>query len=160
MWDAIAEALSRQKFAASGWECSSILDALDRHHGLYNDRVSQIQMDHWTRGRIALVGDAAFCLSSRRPGVGACDGGRLCPRWRAQALERRLHAAFTRYQERLHGLISTKQSAALTFASFFAPHSRLGMAIGNQVMRLMALPFVAELAVGQELKDGVELPEY
>jgi hypothetical protein len=34
------------------------------------------------------------------------------------------------------------------------------MAIGNQVMRLMALPFVAELAVGQELKDGVELPEY
>jgi 2-polyprenyl-6-methoxyphenol hydroxylase-like FAD-dependent oxidoreductase len=30
---------------------------------LYFDRVSQIRLDHWVRGRTALVGDAAACVS-------------------------------------------------------------------------------------------------
>jgi len=40
-----------------------ILAALDGAESLYLDRVSQIQMDRWTQGRVALVGDAAFCVS-------------------------------------------------------------------------------------------------
>ena len=30
---------------------------------IYFDRVSQIRMDRWTKGRTALVGDAAACVS-------------------------------------------------------------------------------------------------
>ena len=45
------------------WECSDILGELDRTHDLYFDRVSQIKIDKWSRGRIALVGNAAFCVS-------------------------------------------------------------------------------------------------
>jgi 2-polyprenyl-6-methoxyphenol hydroxylase-like FAD-dependent oxidoreductase len=37
--------LLRQRFGGSGWECPSILDALDRTDDLYFDRVSQIRMD-------------------------------------------------------------------------------------------------------------------
>ena len=30
---------------------------------IYFDRVSQVRMDRWTKGRTALVGDAAACVS-------------------------------------------------------------------------------------------------
>ena len=55
--------LVRTKFGNSGWECRRILDALDGASQLYFDRVSQIRMEHWSRGRVALVGDAAYCVS-------------------------------------------------------------------------------------------------
>src|SRR6201988_1920011 len=45
------------------WETSRILAELGRAKDLYFDRVSQIQMNSWSRGRTALVGDAAFCVS-------------------------------------------------------------------------------------------------
>ena len=59
--------LLRKRFGGSGWECPQILDALDTTNHLYFDRVSQIRMPIeqglWTRGRVTLVGDAAFCVS-------------------------------------------------------------------------------------------------
>jgi 2-polyprenyl-6-methoxyphenol hydroxylase-like FAD-dependent oxidoreductase len=161
--DDIAEqkAILRRKFAGSGWECRSILDALDRNDGLYMDRVSQIQMDRWTEGRVALVGDAAFCVS-----LLAGQGSALAmvaAYVLAGELKRvnGLHEiAFRRYEERLRAFISGKQKAALRFASFFAPRSRFGIFVGNQIMNLMSLPLVAEFAVGREMSDAVELPEY
>ena len=39
------------------------LAELERTEELYFDSVSQIRMQNWSRGRIALVGDAAFCVS-------------------------------------------------------------------------------------------------
>ena len=36
---------------------------LDSTQALYFDRVSQVKMETWWRGRVALVGDAAFCVS-------------------------------------------------------------------------------------------------
>jgi 2-polyprenyl-6-methoxyphenol hydroxylase-like FAD-dependent oxidoreductase len=61
------KAMLRKRFGNSGWECAQILDALDRAPDLYFDRISQIRMDAnrglWTRNRVALTGDAAFCVS-------------------------------------------------------------------------------------------------
>jgi 2-polyprenyl-6-methoxyphenol hydroxylase-like FAD-dependent oxidoreductase len=61
------KALLQKRFGNSGWECQQILDALDSTNDLYFDRVSQIRMGaqkgSWTRWRVTLVGDAAFCVS-------------------------------------------------------------------------------------------------
>ena len=57
------KAVLREKFAAGKWECPAILAELDRAAELYFDRVSQIRMSSWSQGRIALIGDAAFCVS-------------------------------------------------------------------------------------------------
>jgi 2-polyprenyl-6-methoxyphenol hydroxylase-like FAD-dependent oxidoreductase len=53
----------RERFSDGTWESPRILGELDHTHDLYFDRVSQIKMDCWSRGRVALVGDAAFCVS-------------------------------------------------------------------------------------------------
>jgi len=43
------------------WERPQILDG--RANELYFDRVSQVRMPKWSRGRIALPGDAVKCMS-------------------------------------------------------------------------------------------------
>jgi 2-polyprenyl-6-methoxyphenol hydroxylase-like FAD-dependent oxidoreductase len=50
-------------FAHDEWELLQILSALDGCTELYFDCVSQIRMDNWWQGRVALMGDAAFCGS-------------------------------------------------------------------------------------------------
>ena len=59
----LQKAMLRERFGDGKWECSRILGELDRTQDLYFDRVSQIMLDSWSRGRVALVGDAAFCVS-------------------------------------------------------------------------------------------------
>ena len=60
---AAQKAMLRQRFGGGGWECGQILACLDRAEDLYFDPVAQIKMPSWSRGRVALVGDAAFCVS-------------------------------------------------------------------------------------------------
>ncbi len=52
------KSILRDAFADSGWEWPQIEKELERTSDLYFDTVSQIQMDRWTKGRTALVGDA------------------------------------------------------------------------------------------------------
>ena len=59
----LQKAMLRERYGDGEWECPRILDELDRTPELYFDRVSQIRMESWSRGRVALIGDAAFCVS-------------------------------------------------------------------------------------------------
>lgn len=155
------KALLRARYASSGWECPMILEALDGAEGLYIDRVSQIQMERWTRGRVALVGDAAFCVSLLA-GQGSALA-MIAAYVLAGELERAAGdhvAAFARYEERLRAFIATKQKAAVKLSSYFAPRSRFGLLVGDQATKLMSIPFVSELLVGRELRDAIELPDY
>ena len=43
-----------------GWEIPRLLQEMQEASDFYFDDVSQIRMDNWTNGRLALVGDAAY----------------------------------------------------------------------------------------------------
>lgn len=155
------KAYIQERLSGSGWECPNILDALQHVDSLYIDRVSQIRMDRWTHGHVALVGDAAFCVSLLG-GQGSALS-MVAAYILAGELKRASgdhEAAFVRYQERLGAFIAGKQQAAVKLAPFFAPKSRFGVLLRNQGMKLMAVPFVTKLAVGREFRDRIELPEY
>jgi 2-polyprenyl-6-methoxyphenol hydroxylase-like FAD-dependent oxidoreductase len=86
---AAQKAILRKAFEGDGWELPRILAALDTSNDLYFDRVSQIRMASWSHGRVALVGDAGFCVSLLAgPGLGARDDGGLCSGWRAGNIAR------------------------------------------------------------------------
>ncbi len=138
-----------------------MLASLEGASELYMDRVSQIHMDRWTLGRIALVGDAAFCVSF------LAGQGSALAMVAAYVLAGELkrargdhERAFAVYQNRLSAFIAAKQKAALRLESFFTPHSRLGIFIGNQAMKLMSIPFVTDFIVGRSLQDKIDLPQY
>jgi 2-polyprenyl-6-methoxyphenol hydroxylase-like FAD-dependent oxidoreductase len=149
-------------FADVGWECPQMLAALASVDDIYFDRVSQIRLDRWTKGRTALVGDAAACVSL------LAGQGSILGMAEAYVLAGELHtcggdhsAAFDRYQQRLMPWLKRKQKSAAQFASSFAPKTALGIAFRTLVLRLMRpLPWVRDFFIGRELRDQVELPDY
>lgn len=154
-------AVLRERFGKSGWECPAILDAMDGCEEIYLDRVSQIRMDRWSRGRVALVGDAAHCVSLLAgQGTALAMIGSMVLAGELKAADGDHRAAFARYEERLRPFMEGKQHAAERFASSFAPRTSLGLAVRNQLTKLLSLPLVAELAIGRGLRDAIELPDY
>jgi 2-polyprenyl-6-methoxyphenol hydroxylase-like FAD-dependent oxidoreductase len=149
-------------FADVGWECPQILAAMASVGNMYFDQVSQIRLDRWTKGRTALVGDAAACVSL------LAGQGSILAMVEAYVLAGELRncsgdydAAFVRYEQRLMPLLKRKQKSAAKFASSFAPKTAMGIAFRNLVTRLMVrLPFVVEFFIGREMRDQVELPDY
>ncbi|HUN61296.1 MAG TPA: FAD-binding domain [Candidatus Sulfotelmatobacter sp.] len=159
------KALLRRRFAGGGWECAQILDALDSAGDLYFDRVSQIRMDPqqglWSRGRVALIGDSASCVSL------LAGQGTALAMVAAYILAGELHCcrgdygeAFRRYQNLFGPFVLAKQKAALRFAGSFAPKSKLSLFLRNRLFNLMSIRWIADLAVGRDLADHIALPEY
>lgn len=152
------ESLLRARFASAGWETPVILEQLSTAESLYLDCVSQIRMPSWTRGRVALLGDAAAC-----PSLLAGQGSALAM-VEAYVLAAELARApghieaFAGYERKLTSFLLSKQKAAERLALAFAPRNRRQLFVRNSVMKLMAVPLVAKLAVGKSFKDAIELP--
>ena len=52
-----------RRMAGDGWVRPQLLEYMRSAPDFYFDEMSQIKMDSWARGRVALVGDAGYCCS-------------------------------------------------------------------------------------------------
>ncbi len=148
-----------QVFADVGWECPQVLAAMSNVGDIYFDRVSQIRMDRWTKGRIALVGDAAACVSllaGEGTGLAMAEAYMLAVALHGCAGDHR--QAFTQYQDALMPFVRSKQESAAKFASSFAPTTSIGIAFRDAVTRLMRVPLIANYFIGRDLRDNLRLP--
>jgi 2-polyprenyl-6-methoxyphenol hydroxylase-like FAD-dependent oxidoreductase len=157
---AAQKALVRRAFAGRGWECDEMLAETDRTDDWYFDAVAQVRMPAWHRGRVALVGDAAYCpsLLSGQGSALAMAGAYVL----AYELERAggdHAAAFARYQDSFKPFIDSKQRAAEHFAWWMAPRTRLGVRLRNWTTQLMDLPILAGITVKRSFGDTITLPD-
>jgi len=151
----------RNVYADFGWEAPDILARLDDTDDLYFDRVSQIRMDRWTSGRVALVGDAAACVSllaGEGTGLGMTE---------AYILAGELHraqgdhaAAFRAYENKLQPELARKQKSAPRLAGFFAPKNALGCILRNIGTNATSLPILGKLLLNRLIRDNITLPDY
>lgn len=151
----------RSVYGNIGWECPRIIAALESCNELYYDRVSQIRLATWSRGRVGLIGDAAFC-----PSLLAGQGSALAM-LSAYVLAGELakangvvEEAFKRHERLLRNFMDAKLRAAEKFAGSFAPRTRWGLFLRNQATKVFALPFVPGLVMRSTLLDRIELPSY
>ena len=151
----------RARYGDAGWECRKILSRLDQATDLYFDRVSQIRMERWSRGRVALVGDAAFCVSL------AAGQGSALAMTAAYVLAGELakaggrhEEAFRAYEALLRSYVGSKQKGAERFSAAFAPRTRWGLKARNLVVNALSLPGVGRFVIGRDLIDRLALPDY
>ena len=143
------KALLHQVFDDAGWECPQILQAMDQISDVYYDRVSQIRMDGWSKGRVMLIGDAAACVSllaGEGAGLAMTEAYVL-----AGELNRAGHdyqAAYRRYEQLLRPSVEGKQKSVRYLASAFVPKTRVGVWLRNQVTKLMGFPPVNHYFLG------------
>jgi 2-polyprenyl-6-methoxyphenol hydroxylase-like FAD-dependent oxidoreductase len=137
------------------------LSELDGADELYFDSVSQIRMQNWSRGRVALVGDAAFCVSLLAgQGSAVAMIAAYVLAGELSASQGRYEQAFAGYEARLRRYIGNKQRGAERFAGAFAPRTRAGLHFRNMIIRAFAIPGLPRLAVGRDIADRIALPDY
>ncbi len=50
-----------KKIENVGWEAPRIAQAIRQTEDFYFERVSQVKAPRWHKGRVAMIGDAAYC---------------------------------------------------------------------------------------------------
>jgi 2-polyprenyl-6-methoxyphenol hydroxylase-like FAD-dependent oxidoreductase len=153
----------RDVFGDAGWESRQILEAMEGVENIYFDRVSQIRMETWSKGRVILIGDAACAVSllaGEGTGIAITQAYVL-----AGELERArgdYRAAFSNYENRMRAFVEGKQIAAENFASSFLPETAVWLWLRNQMTRLMRLPGIADWLIGRSVLvgDDFDLPNY
>jgi 2-polyprenyl-6-methoxyphenol hydroxylase-like FAD-dependent oxidoreductase len=156
---AAQQAALRARLAGAGWEIPAILERMGEARTFYCDRVSQIRMPSWTRGRVALLGDAAACVSLLAGQGSALAMVEAYVLAAALAEARGNHVqAFERYERALMPFLRSKQKAAVRLAPAFAPRGAVQLFLRNSLMKLFNVPLVARLVMGNSLRDAIDLP--
>src|SRR5581483_8218792 len=126
-------------FPEKEWELPSLLKSMNTTKDFFFDVVSQVRMDTWSKGRIALVGDAGYCptlltgYGSQLAMVGAYIlAGEL------KAANGDYQKAFQVYEKELSPFVEQKQKN-IKLLRTVVPGSAFELWARNQVMKLMRL---------------------
>lgn len=152
-----------EKFAGAGWETAELLSAMREAPDFYFDSASQIVLDTYSRGRVALVGDAAYCASPLS-GMGtslAIVGAYVLAGELASSAGDHV-AAFRAYETEMRGFVDACQKLAQGNGKWFVPPTRGWIRLRNLNYKL--LPYLPWRKVIEELPlkagNAITLKEY
>ena len=117
--------LLKKTYRGSGWIAEKILDDFPNTEPIFFDSATQIVMPSWSKGRIALLGDACACLT-----LLAGQGSHMAMAEAyvlAQELEHHgddYRSAFAAYEKILKPATVKKQRDAVRISKFFVPSER------------------------------------
>jgi 2-polyprenyl-6-methoxyphenol hydroxylase-like FAD-dependent oxidoreductase len=159
---ASGKAVLLDRFKHDRWmEVPEILKRLETCDDLYFDSVSQVRMPSWSRGRVTLVGDAAYCPSLLAgEGAGFALAGAYILSGELQRANGDHLLAYRAYEQRFRSFIERKQHSASQFATSFTPKTRLGLFVRDLVLRLTAFSPVSAWLTRRFVTDQFELPDY
>ena len=149
--------LLREQFGDLGWEIPRLLDETDRASAFYFDSITQLRLEHWTRGRVALVGDAGYCPG---PAVGGSTSLAVVG---AYTLAGELAAAggdparaYPAYEAALGEYVRSSRTFAVTMAKRIVPTSRaMTWAMTTGVQLFTALPTALARRIGTAGATGL-----
>lgn len=130
----------RQRFAGQGWHVPQILADMELAPDFYFDTISQVIIERWSRGRVALLGDAAHCASPLSGmGTGMAVVGAYILAQELNALRDDHAAAFSNYQLKLQPFVDASQTLAHKAVGGFVPKGNLSIWMRNLMMKLLPL---------------------
>lgn len=149
-------------FADMHWqEVSKALSQIDEVDDFYFDHVSQIHMESWSKGRVALIGDAAACaslLAGEGSGLAMIEAYVLAGElYKAKG---NYELAFKNYEDKLKSFLQKKQKTATSNLYLFAPKNNFQVNIAKLMLKVSNIPVLSKLLLGSMLKDRIKLPEY
>ncbi len=142
--------LVERTFAGDGWEVPRLLAAMRKADDIFFDSVSQIRMPSYTKGRVALVGDAGYApsfLSGQGSSLAVVGAYQLAAALAAAGGDHRV--AFSAYEQSMRHFVELNQQLALEAAKMAIPKTRGGVWLRNcflkTVPRLLPLLRVLHL---------------
>jgi 2-polyprenyl-6-methoxyphenol hydroxylase-like FAD-dependent oxidoreductase len=102
-----------------GWEVPRLLEMMPSAADYYFDAAAQINMAHWTQGRVALVGDAGYCASPMSgQGTSLALIGAYVLTGELAAASGAYQTAFDHYEKEMGPFVALNQALGIKSASF------------------------------------------
>jgi 2-polyprenyl-6-methoxyphenol hydroxylase-like FAD-dependent oxidoreductase len=132
----------QENYRGAAFGAEKILREYPATDPFYFDSMTQIVMPSWSRGRVALLGDACGCLTLL---AGQGSHMAMAGAW-VIATELKRHdgdnrEAFRAYERFMHPVIKKKQDEAIRAAKVFVPASSRQMVFRYLFLRLIFSPF-------------------
>ncbi|MDQ6598150.1 FAD-dependent oxidoreductase [Bacillus salipaludis] len=147
----------------SGWETLPLLKSMKEATDFYFDEICQIHIQTWSKGRVTLVGDAAFGPSPLSgQGSSLALVGAYVLAGELKAANGDYARAFVAYEQEMRKFVEKNQKIGRIAAGSMIEKSNFKIFLRNLILRvptLMAVQFkmiskmIAKAANGIELKD-------
>ena len=108
-------------FDGVGWHVPALLGQMAAADDFYFDSVSQVRLDRWSAGRVALIGDAGYAAGPGGNGTGTAVIAAYVLAGELAAARGDYQAAFARYERLLRPYVARGQKQALGGRDFLAP---------------------------------------
>lgn len=162
------KALLLEKLAGAGWEAPRLAEEVKKSDDIYFDGVGQIIAPRWSVGRVAMVGDAAYCPAPitgkgcTLAMVGAYIlAGEL-------ATHERYEDGFASYDRIMRPYVESVQQLPPGILRLAYPETSFGVSMVNTVMGILASDTVQKITRlfsrsddhEEDLAKDTPLPEY
>jgi len=144
----------RDTYRDFGWESQKLLDLIPDSDDFYFDAITQVKMNSWTKGRVALLGDAGYCASPLSgQGTDLALVGAYILAGELKAADGDHVRAFKRYNELLRPFVESNQQFGVWVSDSFLsadPVSKEGAEErSNKILQMM-----------KDVCNGITLLEY
>ena len=136
----------RARFIDAGWQSRRVLDGMDATDDFYFDVLRQVRMKRWSRGRVVLTGDSAWCATPIA-GAGttlAITGAYVLAGEMARSDD--IVAAFAAYEQAMRPMVDDAQGIPKIAPRIMNPHSRTGIRLFHTALRIASRPPVRGVA--------------
>jgi 2-polyprenyl-6-methoxyphenol hydroxylase-like FAD-dependent oxidoreductase len=141
-------------FRHSGWETQNILNYMRTSDDFYFDAITQVKMSSWTKGRIALLGDAGYCPSPLSgQGNNLAFVGAYILAGELKAAQGDYLQAFTRYNTLLRSFVEANQQFGVWVSESFLTEDEVSKEMAEQRSNKI-------LAMMKSVSNGMTLPRY
>ena len=125
-------------YADVGWEVPRLIEAMWDAPDLYFDSISRIDMNHWSKGRVVLLGDAGYGATVGGMGAGTAMVGAYVLAGELAVAGGDHRTAFARYEAEIRDYAKGCQKLANNAGPFLAPPTRWKIWSRNQVYRMLS----------------------
>ncbi|MEJ7730145.1 MAG: FAD-dependent monooxygenase [Polyangiaceae bacterium] len=146
-------------FAGLGWAVPRLLEAVERSDDMYFDAIARVDMDRFWRGRVVLLGDAAWGGTLGGGGTGLAVVGAYVLAGELAAADGDFAVALTAYQARIRDHALRCQGGVNHVGGFYAPPTRAHLWLRNWMYRVIASPWLVK-RVTAAAANGIRLPSY
>ncbi len=141
-------------FRDFGWETQNILNRMPESDDFYFDAITQVKMNSWTKGRIALVGDAGYCPSPLSgQGNNLAFVGAYILAGELKAAKGNYLQAFTRYNALLRSFVDANQKFGVWVRKSFLVEDEVSKEIAEERSNRI-------LAMIKSVSNAINLPQY
>lgn len=151
-----------ETFADEGWHVPELLRQMWQAADFYFDSTNQIHLERWSRGRVALIGDAGYAAGQGGNGTGNAVVAAYILAGELAAASGDHSAAFGRYEALLRGYVAGGQKQATGAPAFLVPATWKKVRRRNRLLKMLAhMPAKGFMRyVSTRTATAIKLPDY